>query len=320
MTGKKVSFLVAVYNGAPFVEECIDSCLNQTYPEVEVCVTDDGSQDQTLEILTRRYGADPRVIIDSFPENRGKVAAYNRCFARASGEFLLVFGADDVNFPDRLERSLEQIQGTACDLLIGGFDIVDEGLNRVGMYRPEVLHGARLKSRLIENNIVSGGGLLFNRNIARDVFPIPASLLFEDWWIVFNAVFSEKEREICFIDRSLFQYRQHGGNTVGMDKGKIRADYRRHFAYYALFRERLQALGDNENLRRVDRVEAFKSVLVQESLWRRLPGLAASFARLDKFTLKGLLAFFLGEDYDLPQRWLWRARRRGKRRKRSRKN
>ena len=82
----------------------------------------------------------------------------------------------------------------------------------------------------------------------------------------------------AFFDRSLFQYRQNVGNTVGIDKGKMRADYQRHFVYYALFRERLQALGDEESLRRVGRVEAFVCVGGRITL-AAAPGVGRLFRR-----------------------------------------
>ena len=119
MTQPKVSFVIAVYNGEKYVEACVDSCLNQTYGNVEVCITDDGSEDRTLQIMQEFYGADERVKIDSFGQNRGKVAAFNNSQAMATGELIVIFGADDVNYADRLEKSVAYMLAERGDLLVG---------------------------------------------------------------------------------------------------------------------------------------------------------------------------------------------------------
>ena len=86
-----VSILINNYNYARFVGEAIDSALQQDYPQVEVVVVDDGSTDDSREIIMR-YGDRVRCV---FQRNSGQAAAFNAGFAESSGEIICLLDADD---------------------------------------------------------------------------------------------------------------------------------------------------------------------------------------------------------------------------------
>ena len=83
-----VSFIIAAYNEESYIEECITSCINQTYSNVEICITDDGSTDNTWNIINKYYSNNPakNLKIDRFHKNKGKIAAFNNSFAMSSGD------------------------------------------------------------------------------------------------------------------------------------------------------------------------------------------------------------------------------------------
>lgn len=98
-----VSILIPCFNAEPWIGECIESALAQTWPEKEVIVVDDGSTDGSLDIV-RRFG--DRIRWESGP-NRGGNAARNRLFELARGEWLQYLDADDYLKPAKVQRQAE---------------------------------------------------------------------------------------------------------------------------------------------------------------------------------------------------------------------
>jgi glycosyltransferase involved in cell wall biosynthesis len=99
-----VSVVIPAYNHAAFVGDAIKSVLNQSHTDVEICVTDDGSVDQTPDVI--RQFTDARVRLEVFPENRGAVIALNSAIRRARGEFICYLSSDDFFLPGKLEMQL----------------------------------------------------------------------------------------------------------------------------------------------------------------------------------------------------------------------
>lgn len=100
-----VSVIVPAYNAAATIERTLDSALNQTYREVEVIVVDDGSEDQTAAIVRSVGERDSRVLLLCQP-NQGVATARNLALAHATGTFVAPLDADDMWFPEKLERQV----------------------------------------------------------------------------------------------------------------------------------------------------------------------------------------------------------------------
>jgi glycosyltransferase involved in cell wall biosynthesis len=98
-----VTALINTYNYARYLPFAINSVLNQTYPNIEVIVVDDGSTDHTPEILSQ-YTDQVRAIRT---ENGGQGHAFNIGFPQARGELLMLLDADDVWLPEKVERMVE---------------------------------------------------------------------------------------------------------------------------------------------------------------------------------------------------------------------
>jgi glycosyltransferase involved in cell wall biosynthesis len=98
----RVTVMIGVYNGAPYLGEAIDSVLAQTQPVHELIVVDDGSTDGSGEIA-RSYGAPVRCVRQ---ERGGMAAARNRAIEDATGDFFAFLDADDRFPPEKLERQL----------------------------------------------------------------------------------------------------------------------------------------------------------------------------------------------------------------------
>lgn len=99
-----VSLIMAAYNAEQYIEEAIQSAIAQTYPHWELIIINDGSQDQTAQIV-QKYLHDPR-IQSHYQPNAGVSAARNRAFELMRGDFFQIFDSDDVLPPESLELRL----------------------------------------------------------------------------------------------------------------------------------------------------------------------------------------------------------------------
>ena len=98
----RTSIIINNYNYARFLVQAVDSALNQTYPDIEVVVVDDGSKDNSLQIL-ESYGNRIKLIAK---ENGGQASCYSAGFSQCSGELVLFLDADDYLRPECIERVL----------------------------------------------------------------------------------------------------------------------------------------------------------------------------------------------------------------------
>jgi glycosyltransferase involved in cell wall biosynthesis len=252
-----VSIVIPVYNGPAFIGESIKSCLRQTHKKLEVIVVNDGSQDESRDMVLECCARDSRVRLLDLPHG-GKVAAINAGVAAAQGQFLAIHAADDVCLPYRIERQVEALRQSKAVLSFGDMEVVDHELRTI---HPSFWRANRLRlpsgnvlERLLVGNFVSGGTILFRRAIRDDIFPMPNDLPFEDWWI---AVAASMQGELACVRSPLIKYRQHAGNDNGtLRRGDARAAMerqlrliRRTHAYYPHL-ERLIAQADASQRRK----------------------------------------------------------------------
>lgn len=121
----KVSVYVPAYNAAEWIERTVRSALAQTLQDLEVCVCDDGSTDDTARVLEQAFGADPRVRWMS-QRNGGIGAASNAAVRMCRGEYILQLDADDELLPSAAEELAAELDGdTELSLVYGGFEICD---------------------------------------------------------------------------------------------------------------------------------------------------------------------------------------------------
>ena len=91
---KKVSIIIPVYNNEKYVEKCIRSVMEQTFRNIEIIIIDDGSQDDSVEILNRLAAEDKRIVL-VHQENGGVAIARNRGLELAKGEYVTFIDGDD---------------------------------------------------------------------------------------------------------------------------------------------------------------------------------------------------------------------------------
>lgn len=115
----QISILVAVYNTAPYLPQCLDSLCGQTLRDIQIICTDDCSTDQSPQILTDYAQRDARITLLRTPHNSGQAAARNLGLQMATGEFTTFVDSDDWLAPDALEQALEALaQNPANDCAV----------------------------------------------------------------------------------------------------------------------------------------------------------------------------------------------------------
>ena len=121
----RVSVLMTIYNAERYLKKAIDSILTQKFADWELIAVDDGSTDQSTEILLALD--DPRVRLFILPENIGRTPALRYAFGQARGEYIAVLDADDIAFQGRLGRQVDFLDNHAEVVFVASWtEIIDE--------------------------------------------------------------------------------------------------------------------------------------------------------------------------------------------------
>ena len=179
MSRPLTSILINNYNYARFLDEAIDSALRQNYPRKEIIVVDDGSTDNSREIISR-YGDR---IIPIFKENGGQASAFNAGVARCQGDILCFLDSDDFFYPDKLERVAAAFyrHGTnSRPMLVHHFlaikshadNDLDGDVVGTAHDSPMNLYAFAKRYRFLWNEIGPTTSISINRRLADRLFPI----------------------------------------------------------------------------------------------------------------------------------------------------
>lgn len=127
MKTPRASFVIPVHNGQAYLAETLESCLNQSNSRFEAVVVDDGSTDSTRELIEFYQKRDDRVKPVLLDKNVGRSMARNRGIAEAKSEIILTLDADDINIPDRVERTIQFFKkNPSVDICYSKFHNIDE--------------------------------------------------------------------------------------------------------------------------------------------------------------------------------------------------
>ena len=204
-----VSIIIPTYNRAHLIGETLDSVLAQTYQNWECIVVDDGSTDNTDELMTGYMARDARFRYYHRPEDRlpGGNAARNYGFEVSKGEYIQWFDSDDFMLPEKLELKMNKILDESCDFVVcEGAELIDkEKLTYVKKWNLYEADNPLLEH--LKGNLVFGtNGPLFkrkylnNRTLFDDELRISQEWEFFSRLLVFNP-------ELAIINKVLYVYR-----------------------------------------------------------------------------------------------------------------
>ena len=118
-----ISVLIPAYNSGPYIGRCLESVINQTVSDIEIVIVDDGSSDNTAEVLREYAERDSRIKVIRHPENSGVFWARKTSIEASSGDYLMFVDSDDVLKAQACERLYSEALRTGSDLVKGGYEI-----------------------------------------------------------------------------------------------------------------------------------------------------------------------------------------------------
>ena len=218
----KIGIVLATYNGEKYLPQMLDSLLAQTRPADFIVAVDDGSKDNTVEIL-KSYQDRLPIQLTVLPQNMGHRAAFSKALGLAQpqledDDLIALADHDDVWLPQKFEILEKAINEKNVDLVFGDAQVIDGEGNIIGnSWRqmdgiPEHLS---LRALLTGFTNVTGCMTLFRAKLLQQVLPIPEKVPVHDQWIAFCA--SMDENKGCkSIKEPVIQYRIHGQNAIGL--------------------------------------------------------------------------------------------------------
>ena len=176
-----VSIVIPVHNGAEYIKEAIDSCLNQTYENIETIVVDDKSTDNTLQIL-KEYGE--RITVIPVEKQNGLGNVINIGIRASKGQYIARMDADDVMYPSRISKQVEYLQSNPNCVAVGGqIDIIDENSEITGK-REYSLEDKRIKKNMFMFQPFAHPAVTLRKSAVEEVGLYP-----EDMWKVEDVKF-----------------------------------------------------------------------------------------------------------------------------------
>ena len=130
---KLVSVITPLYNSERFIRDALQSVLDQTHSNLELLVVDDGSPDDSADVVESM--GDPRITVFR-QDNRGPCRARNSAIARAKGDYIGFIDHDDHWAPDKLEKQVAHLEANpTVGVSYGPSAFIDEDGNRMGLYQ-----------------------------------------------------------------------------------------------------------------------------------------------------------------------------------------
>ncbi|WP_299252675.1 glycosyltransferase [uncultured Cytophaga sp.] len=218
-----VSILIPVYNMESFIEEAVDSALNQGYGNCEIIIVDNHSTDNTWKVLSK-YQSHPNIVVYKNASNIGMVRNWNACLSYAKGEYIKFLNADDVLDADAISKYVHILQEFPTVSLVTASYTTFGTEHKT--YVPPVAFGllkgkeALVKSIESHNWIGSPTQVMFKRSdLSIGHFNI-ASNFWPDWelWLKLLLI-----GDLYIIEESLTKYRIHANQISGdFNHGKSR--------------------------------------------------------------------------------------------------
>lgn len=224
-----IDILLATYNGERYIKDQLDSLLNQTYKNFRVVVHDDGSNDNTLDIV-RDYMLHTNLqifILEDGVKCGGAARNFFHLLNYSDAEYVMFCDQDDIWYSNKVELSLkriielESVKENIPVVVYTDMMVVDESLSVISdsMHEYQKLHKSPSFQELLVRNPVTGCTMLVNRTLLSFFDTPPDDIVMHDWWL---ALLCKKNGGVLsLIDAPMMLYRQHGGNSVGAQRANV---------------------------------------------------------------------------------------------------
>ncbi len=164
MKKPKISVIMPVYNAERFIDQAMESILNQTYTGLELLIIDDCSTDSTMENVNRH--TDSRIRIIHNPQNMGIAYSRNEGIRNSTGEYIALMDNDDVAMPERLEKQAAFLQEhPKIDVVGGQYQYIDENGEPVSAVFRSLHNPHYVRASLMFKNIFCNSEVTFRRSM-----------------------------------------------------------------------------------------------------------------------------------------------------------
>jgi glycosyltransferase involved in cell wall biosynthesis len=217
--------LLPCYNAAAWIDKVVENLLTLQGPTWRLIARDDGSTDNTLDLLKKwRDALGPRVLLldDTSPRNLGWEGNYNALLAASTAPWVLMADPDDVWLPNRVEVTLSALRtaelsvGVGTPVAVCTDAIVVDGT--LSMMAPSYWQWSRTRplaqpriSRQAMDSVALGSTMALNRALIEKALPLKAGAAGPDWWLALVAVAFGR---FVAVPEATIQYRRHGGNST----------------------------------------------------------------------------------------------------------
>ena len=228
---KKIEIILSTYNGGQYLRRQLDSLFSQTYTSWHLTIRDDGSLDDTMQIISDYASCHPdKISIDkSSGHNIGVIKSFELLLASSDSNcrYFMFCDQDDVWLPNKISNTynkiveLERLYGTDTPLMVHtDLVVVDEQENIIDQ---SFWHYTNIRPQLLDPNprllsicnSATGCTIMINRASRNIVLPFPANIMMHDAWIAAAVC---RKGKVCGLQEQTILYRQHHSNTLGAVK------------------------------------------------------------------------------------------------------
>ncbi len=232
MSKNTINILMATFNGEKYIEEQVESIVNQSFKNWKLFIRDDGSTDNTVGIIKKIACVNPGKIffVDSSKKSLGAKGNFAQLLESTDAEYFMFCDQDDVWLKDKIGLTynrmieIEEKIGHEKPILIHtDLKVADENL---AVYAPSFSQYQNLKplkvksiNRLLVQNVITGCTVMINNALKKKGLPIPRKAIMHDWWL---GLVASAFGIVDYIDAPTVLYRQHGINAIGAKKWDFR--------------------------------------------------------------------------------------------------
>jgi len=217
---------MAVYNGAAFISEQLQSIMMQLGPDDELIAVDDGSTDASESIILGMD--DPRIRYLRNACNKGVIKTFERALSEARGEIVFLSDQDDIWADHKIRRTLEVFERTGALCILSDALLVNGANQSLGQtfFAWRTSRPGLLRNWL--RNSFMGCTMAFRRELAAVAIPFPDRIYMHDQWLGMLATAAGK---VVFLREPLIRYRRHGNNVTTMTRAEATTLVRRRLIF-----------------------------------------------------------------------------------------
>ena len=222
----KIDILLSTYNGELYLKALFDSIIDQSFINWHIIVRDDGSSDDTRQVINDyiQNNSNRITFLNDCDGNIGAKASFSRLLEASDARYVMFCDQDDVWMQEKIQIEYDRIteleirHGVETPILVFSSSLLtDEKLTAISnsshMFLGVPPHIAVRFRNLYLRSVILGHTMLFNRRLATLATPIPEGAVMHDWWVsLVAAAFGD----IDYIPEPTVRYRQHGKNTLGV--------------------------------------------------------------------------------------------------------